>query len=143
MISIGDLSRQTGVSTQTIRYYERIALLPQAHRAGNGYRVYDTADVDRLQFVLRARQLDFSLNDIREVLAFRERNETPCSAVMEIMEQRISEIERGIASLIRLREELKHLHRLGLTLPEDFEMKRCVCHLIKHSLPNEEIENGL
>lgn len=143
MISIGDLSRQTGISTQTIRYYERIALLPQAHRAENGYRVYDTADVDRLQFVLRARQLDFSLNDIREVLAFRERNETPCSAVMEIMEQRISEIERGIASLIRLREELKHLHRLGLTLPEDFEMKRCVCHLIKHSLPNEGIDNGL
>lgn len=141
MFSIGELSQQTGVSTQTIRYYERIALLPEPRRAANDYRVYDEADINRLQFVTRARQLDFSLDDIAEILAFRERNEAPCSVVMEVMAQQIVEVDRRIADLIRLREELAGLHRIGLTMPEDIEMKRCVCHLIKSGLPDEEIDD--
>lgn len=141
MFSIGEISQQTGVSTQTIRYYERIALLPEPRRAANDYRVYDEADIDRLQFVTRARQLDFSLNEIAEILAFRERNEAPCSVVMDVMAQQIDEINRRIADFIRLREELAGLHRIGLTMPEDIEMKHCVCHLIKSGLPDEEIDN--
>ena len=141
MFSIGEISHQTGVSTQTIRYYERIALLPEPRRAANDYRVYDEADIDRLQFVTRARQLDFSLNEIAEILAFRERNEAPCSVVMDVMAQQIDEINRRIADFIRLREELAGLHRIGLTMPEDIEMKHCVCHLIKSGLPDEEIDN--
>jgi len=141
MFSIGELSLRTGVSTQTIRYYERIALLPEPRRAKNGYRVYDNTDIERLQFVKRARQLDFSLDDIAEILAFRERNEAPCSVVMDVMAEQINEIDRRIADLIRLREELAQLHRIGLTMPEDIEMKRCVCHLIKTGIHNEEIDN--
>lgn len=141
MFSIGEISQQTGVSTQTIRYYERIALLPQPYRAENGYRVYDNTDVERLQFITRARQLDFSLDDIAEILAFRERNEAPCSVVMNVMAQQIDEIDTRIADLIRLREELAQLHRIGLIMPEDIEMKRCVCHLIKSGLPEEEIDD--
>lgn len=141
MFSIGELSQQTGVSTQTIRYYERIALLPEPRRAANDYRVYDESDIDRLQFVTRARQLDFSLEDIAEILAFRERNEAPCSVVMEMMAQQIDEVDRRIADLIHLREELAQLHRVGLTMPEDIEMKRCVCHLIKSGLPDEEFDD--
>ncbi len=141
MFSIGEISQQTGVSSQTIRYYERIALLPQPYRAENGYRVYDNTDVERLQFVTRARQLDFSLDDIAEILAFRERNEAPCSVVMDVMAQQIDEIDKRIADLIRLREELAQLHHVGLTMPEDIEMKRCVCHLIKTGIQNEERAN--
>ena len=141
MFSIGELSLHTGVSTQTIRYYERIALLPKPRRAKNGYRTYDNTDIERLQFVTRARQLDFSLDDIAEILAFRERNEAPCSIVMDVMAQQIDEIDSRIDDLIRLREELAQLHRMGLTMPEDIEMKRCVCHLIKSGLPDEEIDD--
>lgn len=141
MFSIGEISQQTGVSTQTIRYYERIALLPQPYRAENGYRVYDNTDVERLQFVTRARQLDFSLDDIAEILAFRERNEAPCFVVMNVMAQQIDEIDKRIADLIRLREELAQLHHVGLTMPEDIEMKHCVCHLIKTGIQNEERAN--
>lgn len=141
MFSIGELSLRTGVSAQTIRFYERIGVLPEPCRAENGYRVYDDVDIDRLQFVTQARQLDFSLNDVAEILAFRERNEAPCSVVMDVMAQQIDEIDKRIADLIRLREELAQLHRIGLTMPEDIEMKHCVCHLIKNGLPNEEIED--
>lgn len=134
MFSIGDLSRQTGISTQTIRYYERIALLPKPRRTLNGYRVYDDMDIDRLKFVTQARQLDFSLNEIAEILALRERNEAPCSVVMDVIRHQIDETDRRIADLIRLREELAQLHRIGLMLPVDIEMKHCICHLIKSGL---------
>ena len=138
MVSIGELSQQTGVSTQAIRYYEQIKLLPAPKRAGNSYREYDDSDVERLQFVKRARQLDFALGDIAEILAFRDQNEPPCQYVMNVMAQQISAIEERVADLQRLRDELATLHRAGLTMPEDIEMKQCVCHLIQTGLSNED-----
>lgn len=131
MYSIGKVSQKTGVSTQTIRYYERIALLPQPKRADNGYRIYDAEDVERLRFVNRARQLDFALNDIAEILALREHGEAPCSYVMNVMQDQITEIEQRIKDLQQLRDDLVTLHKVGLTMPKDVEMKACICHLIQ------------
>src|SRR5687768_4038878 len=128
MVTIGDLSEQTGLSTQTIRYYERIRLLPEPHRAANGYRTYNEADVERLQFIQRARALDFSLEDIAEILAFRERNEPPCQYVMNTMNEQISEIQAHIHDLEQLRDELITLYEAGKQLPEDVQMRTCVCH---------------
>ncbi|MDQ7026814.1 MAG: heavy metal-responsive transcriptional regulator [Anaerolineae bacterium] len=134
MVSIGQLSQQTGISTETIRYYERIALLPPAKRAANGYRQYDERDIERLLFIKRSRALDFTLNDIREILAFRERNEPPCQYVMTVMETQIDEIEQRIHDLEQLRSEIKALHEAGQSLPDDVQMKTCVCHLIQTSV---------
>lgn len=141
MLSIGELSQQTGVSTQTIRYYERIKLLPEPNRASNRYRVYDDSDIERLLFVNRARQLDFALEDIAEILAFRDRHEPPCQYVMDVMAQQIAEIERRIADLQRLRGELVNLYHVGLTMPEDIEMKHCICHLIQSGLRDENLSD--
>ncbi len=141
MFSISELSQQTGVSTQTIRYYEGISLLPQPKRANNGYRMYDDQDAERLRFVSRARRLDFTLEDIAEILAFRDQNEPPCQYVMDVIGHKITEIEQRITDLQRLRKELATLYRVGLTMPEDIEMKRCVCHLIKIGLPKEDGNN--
>ncbi|RMG71717.1 MAG: heavy metal-responsive transcriptional regulator [Chloroflexi bacterium] len=137
MFLIGKLSQFAGVSTQTIRYYERIALLPAPRRSENGYRIYDDTDIDRLRFIKQARQLNFSLDDIAEILALRERNQAPCSVVMNKVAQQIEEINSRIAELIHLQNELKRLYQVGLTMPEDIEMKHCVCHLIKDGLPKE------
>jgi DNA-binding transcriptional MerR regulator len=133
MYSIKQLSQQTNTSTEAIRYYERIELIPQPQRAKNGYRQYTETDVERLQFIRRSRTLDFSLDEIREILAFRERQEPPCSYVMEVMQKRIEEIEGRIADLQKLRDEVKTLYEIGKNLPEDVQMKTCVCHLIKTS----------
>jgi|SRR5215472_13226839 len=67
-IAIGELSQRTGCNIETIRYYERIGLLPQPQRSAGRYRRYDTDDVARLRFVRRARQLGFTLDDIRALL---------------------------------------------------------------------------
>lgn len=141
MFMIGDLSEKTGVTTEAIRYYERIGLIPKPQRADNGYRVYAEADVDRLNFIRRARTLDIALDEIDEILAFRERNEAPCSHVMMVMERRVEEIENRIRDLQRVRDEIKHLYEAGKQLPEDVQMKACVCHLIQIGIQEEQTTN--
>ena len=133
MYTIGLLNQLTKVSTETIRYYERIELLPSAQRANNGYRQYDDTDVERLQFIRRLRTLDFSLEEIREILAFKERQEPPCQYVMNVMDKQIHEIEHRMQDLQKLQNEIKSLHETGKKLPEDVQMKICVCHLIQVS----------
>jgi DNA-binding transcriptional MerR regulator len=95
--------------------------------------VYDRADVERLQFIRRARALDFSLDDIGEILAFRERSEAPCLYVLHSIDQKIDEVEQRITDLKRLRRELVELRREAQDLPvDDVEGKECVCHLIQN-----------
>ena len=131
MYRIGEVSAQTGQSTKTIRYYEEINLTPSTERTANGYRIYSEEDVDRLRFIRSARALDFSLEDIEEILAFRDREEPPCRYVMDLMKDHIEKISDRIRELERLRSELGHLVEVGLTLPEDIQMKSCICHVIQ------------
>ena len=76
-IAIGELSRRTQCNIETIRYYERIGLLPKPRRIGGRYRRYDGEDVGRLRFIRRARELGFTLDEVRELmrLAATKRNE--------------------------------------------------------------------
>jgi DNA-binding transcriptional MerR regulator len=135
---IGDLARQVRVNPKTIRYYEQIGLLPPPKREANGYRVYDETDAARLQFIRRARALDFALDDIGEILAFREHGEAPCLYVLRTIDHKIDEVERRIADLERLRQDLVELREAAQGLPlDDVEGKACVCHLIQ----NQEIKN--
>ncbi len=131
MLQIGELSKLVDIPTKTIRYYEEIELLPPPRRATNGYRQYDQSDVEQLRFIRRARSLDFALDDITEILAFRERGEAPCKYVMSLMEERIGQIADRIKDLENMKEDLEQLHQWGLLLPDDVEMKQCVCHLIE------------
>lgn len=130
---ISKLAREIDINPRTIRYYEQIGLLPRPRREANGYRVYDQTDLARLQFIRRARALDFSLDDIGEILAFRERGAAPCLYVLHTIDQKIDEVEGRIADLERLRQELIELRREAQDLPvDDVEGKECVCHLIQN-----------
>ncbi|MHB8624699.1 MAG: heavy metal-responsive transcriptional regulator [Aggregatilineales bacterium] len=131
MFQIGELSRHTDVPEKTIRYYEEIGLLPPARRSANRYRIYEEADVERLRFIRRARALDIGLDEIAEILAFRERNEPPCKYVMNLMHEQIDKVEERIRNLQQMRDELKALYEAGQKLPEDVQMRDCVCHLIQ------------
>lgn len=132
-LRIGELARQIGVNARTIRYYEQIELLPRPRREGNGYRVYDQTDAARLQFIRRARALDFALDDIGEILALRERGKAPCLYVLHTIDRKIGAVEQRIADLKRLRQELVELRRAAQDLPvDDVEGKECVCHLIQN-----------
>jgi DNA-binding transcriptional MerR regulator len=131
MYQIGEASEQTGLTTNTIRYYEEAGLIPPAERMANGYRIYSDEDLERLRFIRSARALDFPLEDIEEILAFRDRGEPPCRYVMTLMEEQIDGISQRIRELEQLRAELRRLHTRGQSLPDDVDMKSCICHAIQ------------
>ena len=93
-MQIKTFAQQTNLSAKTIRYYEEIGLLPMPTRLENSYRDYDEADVARARLVAGARRLDFSLDDIREILALRDRREPPCRVVLDLLAEKAAEISR-------------------------------------------------
>jgi len=130
-MQIKTFAQKTSLPPKTIRYYEEIGLLPQPKRLENGYRDYGDLDVNRARFVAGARSLNFSLDDIQEILDLRDRREAPCRVVLELLEAKANEIKRRIAELQHLEAELHELYRLGLTFPmDDVDGKNCVCHLV-------------
>jgi MerR family transcriptional regulator, mercuric resistance operon regulatory protein len=99
-IQIGELSRRTGCHVETIRYYERIGLLPHPLRSASRYRLYDARDVRRLTFVRRARELGFTLDDVRVLLTLsRDGSEDPCGEVRKLAADHLVEVRAKIADL--------------------------------------------
>ena len=130
-MQINQLADLTGVSPKTIRYYESIGVLPEPHRSPNGYREYEESDMERLKLVAGARRLEFSLDDITEIIAMRDRREAPCRVMLDKLVQKADEIAQRIVELQLLEEELRHLHELGQNFPtDDVDGKACVCHLV-------------
>lgn len=129
-LHIGALAQASGVPAKTIRFYEEIDLLPPAQRAENGYRLYNTGDVHRLRFIRNARSLGFTLDDLKEVLALRDQGEAPCRYVAHLLEVKAAEIEERIRQLQELQQDLQQLVSQAGNLPDDIEMKMCICHLI-------------
>lgn len=129
-----EFAQQTNLSPKTIRYYEEIGLLPTPNRLNNGYRDYDETDVAHTRFVSGARHLDFSLDDIQEILDLRDRREAACRVVLDLLVEKANEISQRIAELQQMETELRELHRLGQTFPtDDVDGKNCVCHLVSES----------
>jgi MerR family copper efflux transcriptional regulator len=110
---IGEVAEAVSVPTKTIRYYEEIGLLPAPARSANGYRTYDPSACDRLRFVKAAQAVGFSLGEIREILAFRERGEEPCAHVLDLMDRRARDISERIDALERMRADLHQLAARG------------------------------
>ena len=128
---IKELAQRAYVSDTAVRYYESLGILPPPRRLPNGYRDYDLNDVDRLKFVAGARGLDFSLDDIAEILALRDQREAPCRTVLDMLVQKADEIQQRIIELQQLEKQLRDLRELGLTFPtDDIDGKNCVCHLV-------------
>lgn len=108
-MQIGDLSQETGVNIETIRYYERIGVLPKPARQSNGRRSYGEADAQRLGFIRHARDLGFDLASIRILLALQEQPEASCEDASRIAAEQLEAVESRIARLLNLRSELSRM----------------------------------
>lgn len=108
---IGELAKATGTKAETIRYYEREGILPAADRTDSNYRDYADAHLVTLTFVRRARELGFSMAQVRELLALSDHNEKPCQDVDRLVQQQLAEVERKIVDLTALRDELGEMLR--------------------------------
>ena len=109
MITIGALSKRTGVNIETIRYYERIRLIPPPPRTKSGRRLYGTKDVRWLTFIRHARDLGFDISAIRAMLALQELPEASCEQVSRIATDQLEAVESRIRRLLGLRTELTRM----------------------------------
>ncbi|OBJ91638.1 hypothetical protein A9W97_12205 [Mycobacterium gordonae] len=128
---IGELADRLGINTKTIRYYESIGLLPAPQRTSSGYRHYSAADVERLSFIKTAQRLAMSLDEIREILAFRDRGQPPCGYVRQVLDHQVTEIDQRIAELVGVREQLVTLQLQTQQLPN--AETGCYCGIIEHA----------
>lgn len=108
-MQIGEASRATGVSTKMIRHYEAIGLIPAADRRDSNYRDYSRHDVHRLGFIRRARDLGFSMDEIRDLLRLWADSSRSSSQVKALTRQHVGELEKRIALLQEMRDTLNHL----------------------------------
>ena len=106
---IGDLARATGTKVETIRYYERIGILPGPARTAGGQRAYAPDHLRRLAFVRRARDLGFGLDQVRALLDLADQPDRDCAAVDVVARTRLAEVDRKLADLAALRRELADL----------------------------------
>jgi Cu(I)-responsive transcriptional regulator len=106
---IGEAAEQAGVNVQTLRYYERRGLLPRPPRRTSGYREFPDEAVRIVQFIKRAQDLGFSLDDVEELLRLRRNSNRNRARIRSLATRRIEDIERRITELERMRQALKSL----------------------------------
>lgn len=105
-LTIGALAKATGTQVETIRYYEKIGLLARAPRTAGNYRSYGEAELARLSFIRRARDLGFPIDQVRALLALSDDRCQDCATVDAIANEHLREVDRKIADLTALRREL-------------------------------------
>ncbi len=108
-LTIGQVAQRVDVGIETIRFYEREGVLEKPDRSASGYRLYDENVVARLRFVGRAKELGFTLKEIRELLGLRVDPTTTCADVKQRAEEKVSDIENKIRTLQRMKRALVKL----------------------------------
>lgn len=109
--TIGEAARRTGCAASTIRYYEKIGLIEASSRGRNGYRYYDSALVDRLSFVHRARSLGFSIDAMARLLQLADHPASPCDDVDRLVSSQIEDVRERLAQLQALESRLVQLQK--------------------------------
>ena len=106
---IGDLAHATGTRVETIRWYEKQGLLPPPSRTAGNYRIYEDVALARLSFIRRARDLGFSLGQVRALLDLAEKRDSDCASVDVLAAAHLAEIDRKLEDLMKLRQEFSSL----------------------------------
>ncbi|MBL4797310.1 MAG: heavy metal-responsive transcriptional regulator [Oleispira sp.] len=130
MLRIGEVVVALGISADTLRYYEKIELMPKVQRNESGVRFYTEKDVSRIKFIKRAQKMRFSLVEIANLLNFRENPQKAKPQVRELAHQKLADIEQHLAELNTLRDELRLLTNLcgsnpnGCPILESFDQNK-------------------
>ena len=107
--AIGEMSRRTGVIIETVRYYEKIGMMPKPKRTEGGKRLYNTEELQRLFFIKRCREIGFSQSEIKALLSMVDREDVSCSEVHDITTLHIADIKQKIKDLRKLEKVLTQM----------------------------------
>lgn len=105
----GELARRSGCNLETIRYYEGIKLLPEPTRTESGHRLYSIDDQSRLRFILRSRELGFSIDEIRSLLSMVDSGAYACSDIHSMTQEHLASVSQKIKDLRKLERTLKKI----------------------------------
>jgi len=124
-LRIGQVASLAGVSTHTLRYYERVGVLPHPARSASGYRMYPREAVEQLAFIRKAQALGLKLSDVREVLEISSGGRQPCDHVRGLIDARLREVESRLRELRELRQTLRETLALLARAPGPSAGCRC------------------
>jgi MerR family mercuric resistance operon transcriptional regulator len=133
-VQIGELAKLAEVSVQTVRFYERLKLLPDPQRKDSGYRVYSVPDLKRLLFVRQVKSLGFSLEEIRDILRMRERGRCPCGEVISVAEGHLRTVQQQIQQLSKFRDGLGRAVKQWKKSGKQTLSADAICALIERTL---------
>ncbi len=140
-LTIGEATKQTGLSPKAIRLYERHRLIPPPERTQAGYRTYDEHDLALLRFVGQARALDLRLEEIKEILGLQQASGQPCSRVVELLDTHIRDIDQTIGALRQLRVTLAQARALAEASRQRGD-QAVVCRIIESQPPPSRRQPG-
>jgi MerR family copper efflux transcriptional regulator len=126
---IGEVATRSGVSRKALRLYERTGILPPSRRTAAGYRVYEPKTLATLAFIAQARRLGFHLDEIKEVVQIRRSGRCPCPHVLDLVRQKVEELDRTLADLTEVRRGLQALLRSSSRSARGKEA--AICHHIE------------
>lgn len=127
MFQVGEVARRLGVNPQTLYFYERIGLIPSPERTAAGYRLYDESDLERLSFVVQAKALGLTLNEIKELLILQDGEQLFCQEVYDRLRRKIEQIDDNIRQLQTLKAQLNPLlDRCQQGMAKSDPKKQCV-----------------
>lgn len=133
MMRIGEVADAAGVTSQTIRFYERKGLLPAPERGLNGYRVYDESVLARLRFVSASQAAGLTLAEVRSIIALREDGAAPCAHVVALLDSKLAEVRARIQHLAMLQTQLEAVHEHAQLLDPAECGADGVCHILATS----------
>ena len=105
----GQIAKNTGVGIETVRFYEQKGLIPKPKRSQAGYRQYEPETIKRVRFIIRAKELGFSLTEISELLSLKANTKSRCRHVKQVASDKIQEIEQKIKGLKKMKNVLNKL----------------------------------
>ena len=109
--TITALAETVGLRTDTLRYYDRIGILPPSGRTPAGYRVYDQSSVERLEFIKGVQRMGLRLRDIKELLEVRDRGQCPCGHTRVLVQRRLDQVDADMRRLAAVRRQLLALKK--------------------------------
>ncbi len=131
-MKVKDIAEAAGVNPDTVRFYTRENLLKPTRNPDNNYQQFDAEDLRRLRFARKARQLGFSLPEIRQILEQADDHHSPCPMVRDVFQQRLAEVEREIRELQELRQRMTSAMAAWQNMPDGSPDGHTICRLIEH-----------
>lgn len=131
MYTVNELAKQSNAPAHVVRYYLRIGLIEPTTQQQNGYRLFEPQQASRLRFIRLAKQLGFTLSEIRQILEHSERHQSPCQDVRKIIQSRIEENRVKIDEMMQLQSRMESALELWQTMPDGEPDGHSVCHLIE------------